>query len=552
MDKNSPSYLLWLMATLLLLAPSCQKRRDLTKIAYLEPLKSLSDGALMVVFSSSIEGYVKSCGCTSAPLGDIARFAQIFEDIKSLRGEASLLFIDSGNLLFDMEKRNAADLCQDDARLAFLLSTLKEMGLAQTIVGPFDDARGSAYRQNLYEKMGLKAFSEVLGERIVEINNQRIGLIGVKEGAIPENTQKMVKQMQTKKPNLIIALSQMPKAVAKEFFKDISAIDVVIQGQTSSFAPTRPEKLSLNGPLFIEGGRQENYFTLLVGQQLAKRGEEGLIFDDRAYNHSASGELIKSRLRSLKSQAEGAPESRQQFLQKRIFIAETELKELKNSGSFKPLAEPSLLFLAIATSKNVDPLTQVQTKLDAYEKSIPLLVTECEKNIVCPQEIKGEATYVGASSCKACHAEAYEVWQKALYFKDGQDEQGKPIKRQMGHSKAWQTLVEAKKDQDRSCIGCHSIGFMKPGGYCKVSDVGFRKDVQCESCHGPGSLHAKSGNKDFIKLPTEKTCRECHHVPHIESYDSFNYNQRLAKILGPGHGARLLKELEHKAKEGFN
>ena len=54
-----------------------------------------------------------------------------------------------------------------------------------------------------------------------------------------------------------------------------------------------------------------------------------------------------------------------------------------------------------------------------------------------------------------------------------------------------------------------------------MSDVGFRKEVQCESCHGPGSIHAQSGNKKAIKNPTEETCRGCHHVPHIQSFESF-------------------------------
>ena len=88
---------------------------------------------------------------------------------------------------------------------------------------------------------------------------------------------------------------------------------------------------------------------------------------------------------------------------------------------------------------------------------------------------------------------------------------------------------------------------MQPGGYCKSTEVDFRKDVQCESCHGPGSLHAKSGKKqDIIGKVDEQTCRNCHHVPHIKSFESFNFERDVVKVLGKGHGEKLLQQLNHK------
>ena len=63
----------------------CKKKRDLSEIDYLKNLQSISDDSVFLIISGSVEGYVESCGCTSKPLGDIARFAQVFEDIKSIR-----------------------------------------------------------------------------------------------------------------------------------------------------------------------------------------------------------------------------------------------------------------------------------------------------------------------------------------------------------------------------------------------------------------------------------------------------------------------------------
>lgn len=526
------------------------KKRDLAKVEYVNPLRSVGDDALFVVFSSSVEGYVQSCGCTSAPLGDIARYAQVFGDIKALN-QKSPLFIDAGNLLFDTLSRNAGDRCQDDARINVLLGTFKDLGLKQTIAGPFDDARGTLYRDEWYKSLTLHAFLQDLEYRIIEHQGQRIGLIGLRAPSGKEALQAAILALKEQKASLIIALSQRPKQETMQIFANAHGIDVVIQGQVEAFASARPLRLSEKGPIFIEGGRQQHYFSFLIAQKLEERGEGPLKLDDRAYLLSAEIDLVRSRLRSLQAQITNALEEKRQFLSQRIAIAQKELKALEaKNQSLKPLVEPSITFQAIPLSKNVDALLAVSNKLEAYEKSIPALVSECEKHIECPEAALGKAYFVGAKTCKACHAQAYEVWKKAVFWSEGQNDKGEPIKRHMGHSKAWETLVQAKKDKDRSCIGCHSIGFMQPGGYCKTSDVGNRVDVQCESCHGPGSLHAQSGDKKLMQKATEQSCRECHHVPHIESYDSFKYDEKVQLILGPGHGERLLKQLQHKAKAG--
>ena len=85
----------------------------------------------------------------------------------------------------------------------------------------------------------------------------------------------------------------------------------------------------------------------------------------------------------------------------------------------------------------------------------------------CAQAPAGEA-YVGNEVCRACHADAFAVYEKT------------------SHSKAWATLEEAGKQCDVGCIQCHSVGFMEPGGPCSMKTLEGFKDVGCENCHGPG------------------------------------------------------------------
>jgi hypothetical protein len=93
----------------------------------------------------------------------------------------------------------------------------------------------------------------------------------------------------------------------------------------------------------------------------------------------------------------------------------------------------------------------------------------------------GEVTYVGSAACERCHATAYAKWKDTP------------------HSHAYKTLVEVAKAPsnrqfDGECIVCHTVGFGYRGGYRSTIATPKLKDVGCESCHGPGSLHV--ANKD--------------------------------------------------------
>ncbi len=80
-------------------------------------------------------------------------------------------------------------------------------------------------------------------------------------------------------------------------------------------------------------------------------------------------------------------------------------------------------------------------------------------------------------------------------------------------------------------------GFRKPGGSEVVEHAGL-ENIQCETCHGPGSLHAehpeKAGKPFAIRrdVPAE-VCLQCHTPEHS---DTFDYEAYLRDILGPEHG----------------
>jgi len=118
--------------------------------------------------------------------------------------------------------------------------------------------------------------------------------------------------------------------------------------------------------------------------------------------------------------------------------------------------------------------------------------------------------FVGAERCKKCHESAYEIWEKS------------------GHAHAYKALLDPEKRNppsnrqfDGECIVCHTTGFMYNSGYRNEKDTPKLINVGCESCHGPGSEHAKHPNnaqfraelnpwKGNSKRIERDLCLKCH------------------------------------------
>lgn len=165
--------------------------------------------------------------------------------------------------------------------------------------------------------------------------------------------------------------------------------------------------------------------------------------------------------------------------------------------------------------------------LDAYDAWIADTNKKRFAGVRPPEPAQGHARYVGDDECSTCHDEAKEFWLDTR------------------HAQAFATLERSNKQYDVDCVGCHVTGFRRPGGSEVVENAGLR-DVQCEQCHGPGSLHADEPT-DASDRPLHiersapiEVCLECHTPEHS---DTFDYEAYLRDVLGPGHGARAREGL---------
>jgi hypothetical protein len=132
-----------------------------------------------------------------------------------------------------------------------------------------------------------------------------------------------------------------------------------------------------------------------------------------------------------------------------------------------------------------------------------------------PPAPSGTPSYVGVERCATCHKSQLAFW------------------RETQHAAAYKTLSVQHKEFNLDCVGCHVTGYEKPGG-STVTHADLLQNVQCEACHGPGSLHAETGlRKDIVGTPNPDTCKGCHHPPHVS--DDWKVEGAWPKILGPGH-----------------
>jgi hypothetical protein len=123
--------------------------------------------------------------------------------------------------------------------------------------------------------------------------------------------------------------------------------------------------------------------------------------------------------------------------------------------------------------------------------------------------------YVGARKCKVCHLEIYRSWEKTRH--------------------AWAlAALDDEQLQDPRCLACHTTGF-GTGGYGGRSGVASLGGVQCEACHGPGSLYSRSSlmrkpdlcaEMGLVK-PDSLACITCHNS-ESPTFKGFAYQAGLS------------------------
>ena len=118
------------------------------------------------------------------------------------------------------------------------------------------------------------------------------------------------------------------------------------------------------------------------------------------------------------------------------------------------------------------------------------------------------ASFVKSESCKACHEEAYKIWEGS------------------NHAHAFKILEDRHQDYNPECVGCHTTGFRHPTGFLNAKSTPDLANVQCESCHGPGSGHPDKVGKEYGPVARD-LCITCHTPVNSPDFDPIAYRVKI-------------------------
>jgi hypothetical protein len=123
---------------------------------------------------------------------------------------------------------------------------------------------------------------------------------------------------------------------------------------------------------------------------------------------------------------------------------------------------------------------------------------------------KSWGQFAGVNSCKACHADAYKVWENSKH----------------AHATATLEKLTPPRQFDAECISCHATGwnpqefFPYATGFVSTQLTPQLANNTCENCHGPGAAHVaaegRNSEKDklelreVMKVSKENLCIKCH------------------------------------------
>jgi hypothetical protein len=479
---------------------------------------------LTIFYTAEIHGTPEPCGCTSDPLGDVARYAALVRDAAR---SGAVLLVDGGGLSFP-ESSTPKEKPANEARAKFLGQALSNIGppflagLAETdIVAHSTVAAPARLAANLSHVAG------VAPSQLKSVGGVRVGILGVADPALATDlhgagedpvaaAKREAADLRGKGAELVIVLAPVDKTVARRIARE-AAVDLVVLGRQVGKGMPRAEKAG-------------NAYLLASADELQRAGRIDVVWRGQGPLVDGGGpeaaalrrvEIDQSVARidkELEAWAAAPASGDAAFIAGKRREREALLAERGKLDA--PWTAPAGSYftnrlIPIRRSLPRDEKVAAQMrKLDATVAAINLKSAQPP-----PPPEPGRPFFVGDTKCAGCHKSAAAFWKKTV------------------HASAWRTLVDVHKQNDYKCVSCHVTGYGEVGG-SSLGHTDHLRDVQCEVCHGPGSKHvAEEGNEDppaVHRQTPASTCTVCHTEQHS---DTFQYEAYLRDILGAGHGA---------------
>ena len=463
---------------------------------------------LAVFVAADVRGQIAPCGCSEAMRGGLAKAAAIVE--KTRGSGIPSLFVDAGDALFERTGFGADEAVGERRRAQAIADSYRAMRVGAQFAGPLDDALGADFRQSL-KLPGMRHGDT----RLLEAGRWKVGIVS---GTSAAELSQGAAKVRGGGARLVLGLFAGKPADAE----GATGVDLVVAAQAPETVGTEWEDgRLLRGPVPVaqvqSRGRSLLRVDLSPGPDAAPvqlaRGQ-----GDVERERNAQGQRIELLRRELGTP--GLAPERKRLLDGRLHELVQRSEQLTAQAQETALQPGTFTVRFVPVEAALPEEPAVEKIIADYDRDVAQLnlAWAKEHGEPCPPPARGQAAYVGNEACRSCHPAPFAVYEKT------------------GHARAYATLESVQKQYRLDCVACHVIGFQQPGGVCRVDQVDGRKDVGCESCHGPGSLHVADGTgKSVVRpRPGPSVCVGCH-TP--ENSIHFDYARYLPRVVGPGHGA---------------
>lgn len=499
---------------------------------------------------SSVAGALEPCGCTKDQLGGFDHLAAFLSEDK--KKYPNTMVLGAGPLLFDEPLIKGEMTQQATWNAEAIALSAKEIGLNAWAPGANDWAVGTEALLSYKDQSGaallaanLKGVQGAAQMALREVGGLKIGLVGVSdpkrkgaeypngisaEAALPA-MKAAVESLKSQGANILIGLAAIPRGEALRLADGLSELNVLLVGkpmETGHANDVAKPPVLAGSTLVVEAA---NHLQSIAAVDLVIRGNpKGLIaFKDGG--DIAKGEEVlnlATRIRTLEVglmqwetnksiKAEDIAARKADLEKLRAEKAKMEADDAASAGKGGGKNDHLMHYTLVEVREKYGSDKKVADQMLSYYKR----VNEHNKLSFAdrkPEPVeKGQASYIGVDACTDCHDEERRVWDES------------------GHAKAYATLTKDFKEFNLDCVSCHVTGYGKPGG-STVTHVEKLTSVQCEECHGPGSLHKKDPKKKGLiqlKADLQMCVSACHHPPHVEGFDP---KEKVKLILAPGHG----------------
>ena len=376
--------------------------------------------------------------------------------------QKDLIVVDSGDLLNEHAQIKDSFMASARLKAELLARVYKDVGIDAINVGELELALGVDYLKDLEKKQDLPFVSaNIVDDKnqlvfkpyvIKNLDNFKVGIIGIMGNS--SDVSKLMDEIVGTTLSVLDPMETLETRVAE--LKDKTDFIIVLTHQHIGRNWVIARKIA--GVDVIVGGHHK--------QKLQTPYEANNTF------------IVQS---GEKGQHQGILE---------VEIAADGIKTVQNT--LVPMSDK------IADDPNVKAM------IDKFNQDVTSLYTSGsseKEDSVTPESI----------TCKECHAEAYEIWEKTK------------------HAKAFQTLIDKGRQFNPDCLACHTTRFEEPGGFTMEAQQAELRNIQCDSCHGDSAPHMEDPTALPQMNPGMETCMKCHTEHRCPDFEK-EYLQEWEKI----------------------